>query len=202
MPAMVALYTLSSEGQMAQIGAGGPSLAPDAHLEFQEGRSKAVRQMVDRWLKTYVEEHDSRIAELEEVAQTHVPANTFYNVMDGITNAIVIDWLDHSWAPQPLSHWGHEARFEGWDDALEANYVVFVKFKGSYETAALKNSNAWGTLVGSARVVARRIATLAVVDVRSERIVSVQGIKFEDLSQAEVRADLTKLVEALRAEPS
>jgi hypothetical protein len=197
MPAMVALYTLSSEGQMATFGANGPELGPDAHLEFQEKRSKEVRAAVDRWLKTYVDEHDSRIAELDEVAQTRMPANTFYNVMDGATNAIVLDWLESPWANQPLSHWGADARFKGWDEALDADYVVFVKFKGAYETRALQSSNALASLAGASRVVARRIATLAVVDLRSGGIVSVQGIKFEGLAPVEVGADLTRLVQAL-----
>lgn len=83
---------------MATFGANGPELGLDAHLEFQEKRSKAVRAEVDRWLKTYVEEHDSRIAELDEVAQTRMPANMFYNVMDRTTNAIVLDWMDR---PRP-----------------------------------------------------------------------------------------------------
>jgi hypothetical protein len=197
MPAMVALYTLASEGQMATPGADGlPSLTPDAHLEFQEDRSKTVRQTVDAWLKNYVEEHDSRIGELDEVAKTHLPSNAFYNVMENLTNAIVIDWLDNTWSA-PLSHWGREARFEGWESALEADYVVFVKFKGAYETRALQSANGLSMLVGGTRVIARRVATLAVVDLHSGRVVSVQGVKFNELTPGEIRADLAKLVQGL-----
>jgi hypothetical protein len=195
MPSMVQLYALSSEGLMAVAGADGPRLSRDAHLEFQEERSKKVRQIVDKWLKTYVEEHDSRIAELEEVAETSLPSNRFYNLMNNVTDGIVLDWLNHSWSPKPLSYWGAVPDFEEWESALEADYVVFVKFVGSYETSALRRSN---VLPGGGRVTSRRIATLAVVDVHSGKIVCVRGVKFGGLAWPdEIAADLQRLVEPL-----
>jgi hypothetical protein len=175
MPAMVALYTLSSEGQMVSFGSGGPGLSVDAHLEFMDGKSKSARTVIDQWMKRFAESHDSRIAELDEVTPTRLPANTFYNVMDRVTDQIIIDWLKNNRGyPMPLSHWGAEGRFLGWGSALEADYVVFVKFAGSYETPSLKD------------VRSRRIATLAVVDVRTGRIVCVRGIHFDNLDPADV----------------
>jgi hypothetical protein len=199
MPAMVALYGLSSEGQMVSFGSDGPGTSLDAHLEFMDGKSKAARQTIDGWLKTFAEDHDSRIAELDEVAQTPMASNTFYNVMNTVTDAIVVDWLNNTWSPQPLSHWGHEARFDGWESALEADYVVFVKFVGSYETQALQDENGLKVFTGGPSVHARRIAILAVVDVRSGRIVCVRGVKFDGLGPGEIRSYMEKLAAPLEA---
>jgi hypothetical protein len=181
MPAMVALYDLDETN----------------HLEYRESQSVLARQMIDKWAKLAGEGRDWRMAELDEVAKTALPSNNFYSVMDDATNAIVVDGLGNPYVRHSLARWRFGDRFDGWSEALEADYVVFVKFKGAYETSSLKSDQTLKILLGGWYVVARRIATLAVVDLKTGHLVCVRGSKFDSLSPSEVRGHMTTLVEAL-----
>jgi hypothetical protein len=125
--------------------------------------------------------------------------------MDKVTKKVVADYGRH-----PLATWslGDGDAFQSWAATLQADYLVFIAFKGAYETEARKQARAMtlfaiggvlgGALFAAARgVVAPKRAALVVVDLRSNRIVRVQTKDFEYLQNAEIPNDLARLMEAL-----
>ena len=193
MPAMVALYTIEE----------------DDTVDFDEVGSAGARMKVNTWLRYLAPRIDSRVVDLKEVATTALSADLFYEKMDKVTKKVVADY-----GRRPLAAWslGDGDAFQSWAAALQADYVVFIAFKGAYETEARKEANAvsrmtaamvpYGPLfaalfAGRSGVIAPKRAALVVVDLRSNRIVRVQTKDFEYLQNAEIPNDLARLMEAL-----
>lgn len=182
MPAMVALYRID---------------VPHREI-FDEQLSKGARTRVDVVLRSFAAHVGSRIASLTEVAGTELTSDEFYSLMDHSTYKIVADWAAHPTRTRPLSAWNLGSRLASWEPALHADYVVFIWFKGGYETAERQNANLVASLVGGQTVTGRRRAILSVVDLHAGRIVRMQSTTFEDLhSLDEIRLRLSELVAAL-----
>ena len=139
------------------------------------------------------------------MAATPLSADWFYTTMDKLTKDVVADY-----GRRPLTAWtlGDGTAFQSWTATLKADYVVFIAFKGVYETEARKQAKALrmfvvGGLLGAALfvgqqgVVAPKRAALVVVDLRSSRIVRVQTTDFDYLENLEIPNDLGQLMEAL-----
>jgi hypothetical protein len=200
MPAMVALYAIEEDGS----------------VEFDEPQSKRARMKVNTWLRYLAPRINSRVVDLHEVASTPFSSDAFYTRLDQVTKALVADN-----GRRPLTAWipGDPAALQSWAATLKADYVVFIAFKGAYETearrqaratdafavgmagggmiAALAVSMGRGELFSNGQIAVAKRAALVVVDLRGNRIVRAKTIDFDDLENLQIPADLSNLMEAL-----
>jgi hypothetical protein len=196
MPAMVALY----------------SIEEDDSVNFDESRSMRARMKVNTWLRYLAPRLNCRVVDLREVATTPLSSDAFYTRLDQVTKALVADS-----GRRPLTAWvpGDPAGFQSWAATLNADYVVFIAFKGAYETearrqarmtnmfiaggviGALAASARRGELFAGAELSAAKRAALVVVDLHGNRIVRAKAIDFDYLENLEIPADLSNLMEAL-----
>lgn len=189
MPAMVALYSVEEDGS----------------VNFDEAGSTGARMKVNTWLRYLAPRINSRVVDLKEVATTPLSSDLFYTKMDQVSKAVVADYGRH-----PLSAWplGDGDAFQSWATTLRVDYVVFIAFKGAYDTEARRQTKAMtmfvvGGLPGALLfatgegLFAPKLAALVVVDLRSSRIVRVQTTNFDYLDNLEIPNDLGRLMEAL-----
>jgi hypothetical protein len=200
MPAMVALYAIEEDGS----------------VDFDESQSRRARMKVNTWLRYLAPRLNSRVIDLHEVATSPLSSDAFYTRLDQVTKAVVADN-----GRRPLSVWvpGDPTALQSWAATLKADYVVFIAFKGAYETearrqamattalgvglagggliGALAVSMARGELFSNGQVAVAKRAALVVVDLRGNRIVRAKAIDFDDLENLQIPADLSNLMEAL-----
>ena len=195
MPAMVALYNLEEDGE----------------LTFDAGWSKQERVKVNMWLRFLSTTHGFRLADLGEVSGSPPASTTFYDRLDKVTKQVIADG-----GRRPLSEWslGDDDGFRGWGPALKADYLGFIAFRGAYETEARRQAGANAILMGGliggaaggvvgAALFARsndstlRRGAMVIIDARTNRIVQVRTVAFDQFDNVEIQSNLDKMVSAL-----
>ena len=169
-------------------------------MTFDDELSRRARAMVNTLLPAFAAGVRSRVVGLTEVAGTGLELAEFYSLMDEATEGIFNDWIEHPGEMRPLSAWDLGSRLASWEPALQADCVVFVKFKGLFDTGQQRRAYVRAQLRGGPAVSGRRIAFLSVVDLRSGRIVRLRSATFEDpTSPDEVRSTLNRLGAAFKS---
>ncbi len=173
MPSMVALHRI--EG---------------CDLPFDDWRSRASRAKVDGWLRYYASTAHARVADVREIAGTDVSADHFYEMMNGLWQAMFADR-----GSRPLSAWSLGPRLAGWATPLKADYLVFVVIKGSIW--GLDRSGCRGDFLSPLQR-----AGLIVVELNSGRIVRFRATEVDDVETPQLAEGVGRLMDALDLPPA
>jgi hypothetical protein len=148
---------------------------------------------------------------LQEVSGSPPTSTVFYDRLDKVAKQIIADG-----GRRPLSDWslGDDDGFRNWGPALKADYLGFVAFRGAYETEARRQAGgsaiimggviggvagaiAGGALFASAHDSTLRRGAMVIVDTRTNRIVQVRTVAFDQFDNVEIQSNLDKMVSAL-----